>query len=174
MLNLVISTEELIVNLKITDTIVDHQTIQYSIETEKGNTASEKNNYNFRKTNFDAMRIELDHQTFEEPIFRNNAELGFEIHKNPDDDASRRHIPRKRATINNELWIKNDIKQAIGRRQRADDAKRRINSEETMAEYIEARRQVKRIVKQEKHNMELSTAKICKYNPKTFDSYINY
>ena len=43
-LDLVISTEEelIIVNLKITDKIGDHQAITFSIKTEKGNIASEK------------------------------------------------------------------------------------------------------------------------------------
>ena len=44
MLDLVISTEELSVNLKITDKIGDHQAITFSIKTEKGNIASAKNN----------------------------------------------------------------------------------------------------------------------------------
>ena len=69
------------------------------------------------------MRPELDYQTFEQPIVRNNAELGFEILKNRVNDARRRHIPRRRATINNPSWINNDVKQAIGRRQRAYEAK---------------------------------------------------
>ena len=43
-LDLSISTEEeLIVNLKITDKIGDHQAITFSIKIEKGNIASEKN-----------------------------------------------------------------------------------------------------------------------------------
>ena len=74
-LDLVISAEEelIIVNLKITDKIGDHQAITFSIiKTEKGNIASEKNNYNFRRANFDAMRTELDYQTFEQPIVRKN------------------------------------------------------------------------------------------------------
>ena len=62
------------------------------------------------------------------------------------------YIPKRRATINNPSWINNDVKQAIGRRQRADETKRRTNNKETVAEYIEAKRQVKRIVKQEKPN----------------------
>ena len=97
------------------------------------------------------MRTELDYQTFEQPIVRNNAELGFEILKNTVNDASGRH-PKRRATINNPLWINNDVKQAIGRRQRAYETKRRINNEETIAEFIAAIREVKRIVKQEKRN----------------------
>ena len=93
-LDLVISTEdELIVNLKITDKIGDHRAITFSIKIEKGNIASEKNRYNFRRANFDAMRTELDYQTFEQPIIRNNAKLGFEIFKNRVNDASR-HIPK--------------------------------------------------------------------------------
>ena len=96
--------------------------------------ASEKNNYNFRRASFDAMRAELDYQTFEQPIVRNNAELGFEILKNRVNDASRRHIPRRRATMNNNpSWINNDVKQSIGRKQRAYEAKRMINSKETIA-----------------------------------------
>ena len=93
-----------------------------------------ENNYNFRRANFDAMRTELDYHTFEQPIVRNNAELGFEILKSRVNHASRRHIPKRRATINNPSWINNDIKQAIGRRQRAYETKRRINNEETVAE----------------------------------------
>ena len=94
-LDLVISTEELIVNLKITDKIGDRQAITVSIKAQKGNIASGKNNYNFRRANFDAMRTELDYQTFEQPIVRNNPELGFEILKNRVNDASRRHIPKR-------------------------------------------------------------------------------
>ena len=47
-----------------------------------------------------------------------------------------------------------------------------IDSEETIAEYIEAKRQVKRIVKQEKRENELSIARICKQHPKSFYSNI--
>ena len=109
-----------------------------------------KKNYNFRRANFDAMRTELDYQTFEQPVVRNNAVLGFENFKNRVNDASRRHIPRRRATINNPSWIKNNVNHATGRMQRDYEPKRRINSKETIAEYIEAKRQVKRIVKHEK------------------------
>ena len=36
-----------------------------------------KKNYNFKIANFGAMRTELDYQTFQQPIVRNIAELGF-------------------------------------------------------------------------------------------------
>ena len=113
------------------------------------------------------MPTELDYQTFEQPIVRNNAKLGCEILKNWVNDASRRHIPKRRATINNPPWINIDVKQAIGRRQRAYEAKRMINNAETIAEHIEAKRQVKSTVKHETRNVELSIAKICKHNPKS-------
>ena len=70
-------------------------------------------------------------------------------------------------------WINNDVKQALGMRQRAYEIKRRINNEETVAEYIAGRREVKRIVKQEKRNKELSISKVCKHNSISFYSYIN-
>ena len=76
------------------------------------------------RTNFDPMRTKLSNQTFEQPIVRNNAELGFEILNNRVNDASTRHIPRRPATINNPSWINNDVKQAIGRRQRVYETKR--------------------------------------------------
>ena len=75
------------------------------------------------------MRTEFDYHTFEQPIIRNNAELGVEILKSRVNDASRRHIPKRQATINNPSWINNDVKQAIGTRQRAYETKRRINNE---------------------------------------------
>ena len=89
------------------------------------------------------MPTELDYQTFEQPMVRNNAELEFKILKNRVNDASRIHIQRRRATMNNPSWINNDFNRAIGRRQRSCVARRMINSEETIAEYIEASRQVK-------------------------------
>ena len=46
-----------------------------------------------------------------------------------------------------------------------------INNEETISEFNAARRDVKRIVKQEKRNKELSISRICKHNPKSFYSY---
>ena len=70
------------------------------------------------------MLTELDYQTFEQPIVRNNVDQGFEIPKNRVNDASRRHIPRRLATINNPSWINNEVKQAIGRRQRAYESKK--------------------------------------------------
>ena len=48
-----------------------------------------------------------------------------------------------------------------------------MNNEETITEFIAARREVKRIVKQKKCNKELSIVRICKHNPKSFYSYIN-
>ena len=51
----------------------------------------------------------------------------------------------RRHTINNPSWINNDVKQAIGRRQRAYETKRRINTEETIARVVAARREVKEL-----------------------------
>ena len=52
-LDLVMTTEEEIVsNVKIGDKIGDHQTVYFSIETEKESTALEKYNFNFRRANF--------------------------------------------------------------------------------------------------------------------------
>ena len=96
----VISTEdELIVDLKIIDKIGDHQANHILNKNRKWKHIIK--NYNFRKANFDAMRNGLIYQTFEQPVVRNNAELGFEIVKNTVNDASGRHIPKRRATINN-------------------------------------------------------------------------
>ena len=111
------------------------------------------------------MRTELDYQSFEQPVVRNIDELGFEILKNRVNNASWRHTPKRRTTMNNPLWTNNDVKQAleVGREPR------RINNREN----IETRSQLKRIVKQEKHNKELNIAIICKHNRKSFYSYIN-
>ena len=59
-LDLVMTTKEKIVSsVKIGDKIGDHQTIYFSIETEKESTELEKLNFNFRRANFDAMHDEL-------------------------------------------------------------------------------------------------------------------
>ena len=60
-LDLVVTVEEaLLVTLQIKDKIGNHQTIQFSLQIEKEETAMEKTNYNFRRTNFEAMRADLD------------------------------------------------------------------------------------------------------------------
>ena len=119
------------------------------------------------------MRTKLDYQGYEQPIVWNNAELGFEILKNRVNDASRRQHPKMtnhhQQPIVDQQWCQTGYwKEAEGLWK-----KRRINNEETIAEFIAARREVKTIVKQEKRNKELSIARICKHNPKSFSSYIN-
>ena len=91
------------------------------------------------------MLTELDYQTTEQPIVRNNAELGFLILKNRVNDVSRRHIAKRRATINNPSWINNDVKQDIGRRQNAYETKSRINNGKTITEFIAAKKEVKKL-----------------------------
>ena len=158
-------------NVKIGDKIGDHQTIYFSTETEKESTALEKYNFNFRRANFDAMHDEL--VILERLIEGTDAAQGFEIFKNRVNDASSRHIPRKRITMNNPSWINNDVKSAIARRQRVYQPSKLNNTEESIAEYATAKRQVKRSVKQAKRSRETNIATICKSNQKCFYSYVN-
>ena len=48
--------------------------------------------------NFNTMQIELDDQTCEQLIVRTDTVQRFEIFQNIINDASRRHIPKRRAT----------------------------------------------------------------------------
>ena len=83
------------------------------------------------------MRTELDFQTITQPIVRNNASYDLKLSRT-EPMMHVEHIPRRRDNINNPALINNDVKEAIGRRQRAYEAKRMINSEVSIAEYIEA------------------------------------
>ena len=123
--------EEIVTNVKICDKMCDYQTVYFSIKTEKESTAIEKYNFNFRRANFDVMNDELI--ILEQLIEVTDAAQYFEILKNRVNDASRRHIPKKRITINNPSWISNDVKQAITRRQRANEARKLNNTEESNA-----------------------------------------
>ena len=92
------------------------------------------------------MWTELDYQTFGQPIVRNNSELGVEILKSRINDASGRHISKRWATINNHCgstMMSNRLSE--GHR---EPMKQKVGSKETVAEYIAARKWVKRIVKQ--------------------------
>ena len=72
--------------------------------------ASEKNNYNFRKQISTQCGLNLTTKHLNmQPSVRNNAEIGFEILKNRVNDASRRHIQRWRATINNPSMMSNRL-----------------------------------------------------------------
>ena len=53
------------------------------------------------------------------------------------------------------------------------EAKRWKNKVKIIAQYNETRGRVKIIVQQEKRNKELSSARICKHNPKIFSLWIN-
>ena len=68
--------------------------------------------------------------------------------------------------INNPSWINNDVKQAIGRRQRADETKIIINKLSQNAQQIGDK--LKELKKQEKRNKQLSIAKIINTIPKVF------
>ena len=158
--------------LQINDKILDHQAIQFSLKIEKEETAIEKDNYNFRMENFEAMRADLD-ERLGRLIVNSEAAQGFALLKNKILESCRWHIPKKHITINNPSWINNDVKQSIAKRQRAYDEKKRNNSDETSAEYFTARRFVKRAVKQAKRKKEINVARLFKTNAKGFYSYIN-
>ena len=83
--------------------IGDHQTVYFSIETEKECRALENYNYKFRRANFDVMHDKL--VILDRLIEWIDAAQGFEILKNRVNDASSRHIPRKRITINDLLLL---------------------------------------------------------------------
>ena len=84
-LDLVTSTPELIVNLKIIDEIGDHQAIQCSIKIENGNMASEKKNTTLEEQISMQCGLNL---TTKHLVVRNNAELAFEILKNRVNEAT--------------------------------------------------------------------------------------
>ena len=96
-----------------------------------------------RRANFDDELVIL-----ERLIEGTDAAQGFEMFKNRVNDASSRHISRKRITINNPSWINNDVNQAIAKRQRAYQDSKLNNTEESNAKYATAKKQVKRSVKQ--------------------------
>ena len=133
-LHLVISTqEELIVNMKITDKIEDHQAITVSIKTEMGNIASEKKT----TTSEDKILMQCGLNSITKPWNNRLSEimpskdLKFSRTESmmQTEDTSQKDEP---CTINNPSWINNDVKQNIGRRHRANETKRRINDEETI------------------------------------------
>ena len=116
------------------------------------------------------MWADLDDERLEHLIVDSDAAQGFQLLKNKILEYCRRHIPKKHITINNPSRINNDVKQSIARRQRANDERKRNNTDETSAEYFTARRLVKRAVKQAKRNKEINVTRLCKTNPKGFYS----
>ena len=116
----------------------------------------------------------LNLRTFEQPIVRNNAKLGFEILKTRVDDARCKQKTHPKKTSHHQQSIVDQKWYQTGYWKEAESLWSKKNQQgETIAEYVEARRQVKIFVKQEKRNTELSIPKICKHNPKSFYSYIN-
>ena len=59
-LDLVITTETLLMTFQVKGKIEDHQAIKFSLQIEKEETAVEKTNYNLRRANFATMRDDHD------------------------------------------------------------------------------------------------------------------
>ena len=119
------------------------------------------------------MHADLDDERLEGLIVNSDAAHLFELLKNKILESCRRNISKKHVTINNPSWINNDVKQSIARRQRAYDERKNNNTDKTSAEYLTARRLVKRAVKQAERNKEINVARLYKTNHKGFYSYIN-
>ena len=79
------------------------------------------------------MRTELDFQTFEEWIVRNNTELLFEILTNRANDASRSH-PKKTSHHQQSIVNQQSCQSGYWKEARANEAKRMINKDDTIAE----------------------------------------
>ena len=60
--------EALLVTLENKDKIGDHQVIQFSLQIKKEKTAIENTNYNFSRTNFEAMGADLDDERLERSL----------------------------------------------------------------------------------------------------------
>ena len=90
----------------------------------KEETAVEKTNYNnFRKANFDSRTSHCQWW----------CRTGFWDSQEQNPCILCKILPQKYITIYNPSWINNDVKQTIARRQRAYDARKRNNTEETNA-----------------------------------------
>ena len=104
------------------------------------------------------MHANLDDERLEHLIVYSEAAQEFELLKNRILEYWRRHNHKTHITLINPSWINNDVKQSNARHQRAYDE----STDGKSAEYFAARQLVKRAVKQDKRNMEINVARLCK------------
>ena len=126
------------------DKIGDHQAITFSIKIEKGNIASEKIATTLEKQILMQCRLNLITKPLNNRLSEIIPSQDLKFSRTESMMQAKDTSPKRRATISNPSWINNNVKQAIGR---IYETKRAINNEETVAEYIEAKRQVRRIVR---------------------------
>ena len=158
--------------LKIKSKIGDHQAIEFSLQIEKKETAVEKTNFDFRRRTLMQCVLILMMRFLNVSIINSHAAQRFKFIKTKILESSRSHILKKFFITNNPSWINNDIKQAIARRQRAYDERKRNNTDETSGDYFTSRWLVKRAVTQAKRSKQINVGRLCKTYPKSFYSYI--
>ncbi|KAF2360164.1 hypothetical protein FHG87_009080 [Trinorchestia longiramus] len=149
--------------------------IDFSLEVQDPNTRTQhKQVLDYTRANFEQMKEELGSYNCEVLMNNKNAEECYMILKDKIATATDHHIPRKRIRPTNNLpWFSQEIKRLINGRQHSYRRLKRYQTEPHRQEHIHACRAVKRTIKSNKRNKEITVAAQAKTNPKIFYKYVN-
>ena len=175
-LDLVISSQEnLVVNTRTGEHLgnCDHNTVRFDINLP---FIQHKNSVlvpNFHEANYSGLSIALDEITLNQSATVEDAWSSF---KQQFMNLQNIYIPlrdKKQATNNKPRWYNNNIAQAIRQRDKLYRAKKSSENSVTINSYNNARREVKKLIRQAKRQYELQIAQESTKDPKAFYGYIN-
>ena len=173
-LDIVITTDRLVQNLKIREKLGDHKMIEYEIKIQKTHKEQQRKTYNFKLAQFEAFKEELSQTDFLEIFGKANAHECFMAFKNIILEGCQRYIPLKHRSVTNPSWFNNRVKAAISNREnKYQELLADQNNIAARQAHQEACRAVKRTVRTAKREKEVRVARSAKSNPKNFYAYIN-
>ena len=175
-LDLVISSQENLVSNTSTGEQLDncdHNSVRFDINLPFVQNKNSVLVPNFSTANYTGLRNALDEMTFSNT---GTVEDMWNSFKQQFMNKQNRFIPLrdKKQTINNRpRWYNKEIAEAIKQRNKLYKAKKADINPTTIKSYDDARRVVKKLIRQAKRQYEIDIAQKSTEDPKTFYSYIN-
>ena len=153
----------------------DHNMIKFKIKISTHFKSNSMRVPNFNRANFNEFRQRIDQTQWLNILGNQTTEHQWKIFKNVLTVAQSQSVPckEKRKTTNrNPKWYTPTIGHLIKERELKYKAYKLVNSEYNYTIYNNAKREVKRVVRNAKREYELKIAKESKENPKHFYGYI--
>ena len=176
-LDLIICNDEnLIENVYIGESLADsdHQSIRFNINVKIAIIENRTLVPNFRRANFEDLRLSLGRINWEEELRNKTVEEMWEKFESKLKKATHESVPyiEKRTKQATNKWVNHELKSLLIKKKHAYKVFKRTSAEDDKQRYHSLRRNVKKEIRKSKRAFEERIAENCKENPKEFFKYI--
>ena len=174
---LIVTHQNLISNFEITQPIgrSDHNMIKFTINVENRVPHNCLKIPDFNNANFEGLGDSLSIIDWDLSLTGNANEMWnkFLVTFKQNEEVFVRYKTKRLTPNSKPKWWSTDIGSSLTNRNRAYKLSKSSPSAENITNYVNLRRQCKRLIRQHKRNFEINIARECKHNPKMFYSYVN-